>query len=97
MGTRGEKSRQQIVGVGQRNSQQSSGMKLKYEPASKGFRIRCNETLEEKDFDSEAECVEWAKKVANTFAQDMTFTLTRVTEEEAQLWATREQEIGMVR
>lgn len=72
-------------------------MKIEYEPASKHYTIRCNETHEEQDFDTEAACLEWAKKVAHTFAEDMTFTVTRVTEEAGEVWADTNAEVGMVR
>jgi hypothetical protein len=72
-------------------------MKTKYEPASKHYTIRCNETHEEQDFETESECIEWAKKVAHTFGSQMTFTLTRVTEESSEIWADTNAEAGMVR
>ena len=72
-------------------------MKLKYEPSSHHFLMVCNETHEEKVFSSEAECLSWARSVAHTFAEDMTFTVKSVTEKSAQIWVTRDQEIGLVR
>jgi hypothetical protein len=58
-------------------------MKLKYTTSSRYYRIRCKETSEEKDFGSEAECVEWALKVAHTFQRDMTFAVIEVAEKSA--------------
>ena len=71
-------------------------MKTIYSKASVYFSIRCNETHEERDFSSECECVEWATKVAHTFGQKMSFTVTKVVESECEIWANSNAEYGMV-
>ena len=63
------------------NYQPKTGQpKLKYRPASKHYRIRCNETQEEQNFTSEPQCMEWARKVANTFRLNLTFTIILAAE-----------------
>ena len=60
-------------------------MKLVYEPTSIYFRIRCQETQEEKICETEKECLTWAKKTAHTFNEQMTFVVTMVTEVSAEI------------
>jgi len=59
-------------------------MKIRFEPGSKYFRIRCNETMEERDFSTLEECIAFADRGRQLMPEEpVGYVITKITEQEA--------------
>lgn len=60
-----------------------SRARVKFSVSSRYFRIRCNETFEERDLETLNECYEWADKSRRLMPDEpLGFVITRVVEAE---------------